>query len=493
MKAPALALLMLSGCLRDGALPDCADNQTLVYSAGDGAWTCGPTLALDDCEDGDLLEVEGDVWSCEPPASVDLSEVDSELTELRADHDALAAQVQPTLLDDTVVNVPRDQSDLVDAMAWLRQHRIAPDALVTVRLASRTHTLPDGVDLGHPDGDRIEIVGDTLAPESVVLTGADSALLSIDSGYKLRLISGVTLRGTGSVAGGLVGAGLQVTEGAMVRLDGVVVETFAVGLSAWEGAFIEAEGLQVASCHRAVEARFGAHIAVPNASITDPEQGSAFGVWATEHGSIRASSAVVHANVSFAASYGGFVYASGADGYAVDKGFLARMGGTMNASDATAYAGRLGFESASGATLHAENARASGGDVGFLSQDGAHLSGSGAEADGVTSHGFTASVGASMSVPGAMVSGTPLFGFEAGQGAYIMASNTEVYTAERPYWASWLGGVTASDANGDVTGGSRYTAYEAHNMGFMSVAGAAPATSNPEPGAESPTNAFIFR
>lgn len=138
---------------------------------------------------------------------------------------------------DTTLNVPADYATIEDALAWLGERLIAPDATVTIQLADGVYALTETLVVNHRDGSRIEIVGNLADPSRVELSFSGVSGIEVSYGSALGYLDGVTL----------VGDLTPDTDGVYVHRNGllacggnVVVEGFgADGFKAdWGGVII---------------------------------------------------------------------------------------------------------------------------------------------------------------------------------------------------------------------------------------------------------------
>jgi hypothetical protein len=142
-------------------------------------------------------------------------------------------------------------SDLQDAMYGLRRQHFAPGIKVTITVPSGTHTCPGALDLGHPQGDQIEILG-TGNP---ILKFASTGVI-VANGLRLGLVNGLTLQGSGTVAGS---AGVSVSSGGFVGLgSSLKVYDFGYGVQAYLGSLVVMDGVEVLrSLTKGIDAELG--------------------------------------------------------------------------------------------------------------------------------------------------------------------------------------------------------------------------------------------
>lgn len=192
---------------------------------------------------------------------------DEQFTDLETRVADLEDNVVLLLTGDTTITVGSSAeanfTDLPTALASLDRYRLASDATVTLRLDPGTYSISGPVTIGHPDGARINIVGDTSDPGATVLQFADSDGIVVGPNQALGMLDGVTLMYVGTTndeAGLRVGANgyLELGSGTAVH---TVVEGWAIGISV-EGGTLYAEGavsegLEITSCTTGVHVEMG--------------------------------------------------------------------------------------------------------------------------------------------------------------------------------------------------------------------------------------------
>ena len=130
----------------------------------------------------------------------------------------------------TVGSDPMDDFvDLHEALASLDGVAIAQDALVTLEIQPGTHTYSAPIEVNHPDGARIQIIG-TGGASATILEFNDTDGLRVRWGSQLGLLDGLTLVDNGPVLGDGV-RGLRVMEVSYAELGpSVSIEGFSLGV-----------------------------------------------------------------------------------------------------------------------------------------------------------------------------------------------------------------------------------------------------------------------
>lgn len=297
----------------------------------------------------------------------DLSDVQERLAELELENAALRARVEDLevgsgargwILEDTTWHVPRDHPDLARAMDAALRVRVWPDSVLTIQLEDGEHFVDGPIDFNHPDGDRIQLLGNPNAPTSITVRFTDDAV-RVSDGHALGGISGLMLVGQGG------GTGISASNQARVTVDGTVrVRNFDVGLAASEGALIRASGVRLQGNRQGAYADGGALIVLDDATVTD-SMGMA--VEARDGGQIHAAGTTVRgANEGFVARAGSIWASETTVDSAKDVAFRASDGGRIVGDRATAVASGSGFEATGRGLLILDDATSNDNGVSVL-------------------------------------------------------------------------------------------------------------------------------
>jgi cytoskeletal protein CcmA (bactofilin family) len=251
---------------------------------------------------------------------------------------------------------------LTAALTWLEDQVIAADARVVIQLDNATYAFSAPLDIAHPDGDRIDIVGNRSAPSSVVLEFSGSQGVIVQDGRRLGTLAGVTVRGKSSP-----GSGIDVRSDAWLGLEDAVIETFGdVALLVQEGASVTGDNVIARNSRRGVEASYRALVDLDNLDVTGN----------TREGLMAAMGSVVNAQGVFAdnnkggtsvlADYGSFINASFGTATNGGGGFRADNGSALVAVSSTATDQTdAGYQAAGHSYIIADNAIARRSTTGF--------------------------------------------------------------------------------------------------------------------------------
>jgi len=150
-----------------------------------------------------------------------------------------------TILNDVTLNVPSDYGTIQEALDCISDKVIADGATVTIQVANGTYNSYQTINVSHANGDKIQILGDTVDPSNVVLNFATGTRgLTVSDGNTLGLINGFTLNGTDSTGttGLLASQSSSITCGASV-----VISDFQVGVYATRNSSIICNNIETSS------------------------------------------------------------------------------------------------------------------------------------------------------------------------------------------------------------------------------------------------------
>ncbi len=278
-----------------------------------------------------------------------------------------------------------------EALDSLKGTIIWGDATVTIQIADGTYTSTSPIRIHHPNGNRIQIVGNTGDPSAVVLQFDNSTGLSLGQGDHLGLLDGVTLRGNG-VVGGANYWGIYADWGATALLGGnVVVDNFDDdGITARRGAVVRANNVTVRNVGGdGIFSSLGGTVFADNATIETPgasglradwdsllmssgstvSNAGSHGVFATANSTVNAGTATItdpgqDGSQTFWGSYANLTGSTMSD---VRDGIRAEAGAMVNADDlVVTTATDDGVESRWGTVVRVEDAAFTGvGDQGI--------------------------------------------------------------------------------------------------------------------------------
>lgn len=266
---------------------------------------------------------------------------------------------------------PDGGTSLAAALAGIAQWRIAPGAFVVLKLADGTYWQAGTVHIEHPDGTRVQIVGNTEAPEKVrliwaghtdgIYVGAGQALGRLDGVTLFRDIPGGNDNGAKDNAIGL----LAEDAGTLRAGPAVIVDGFYYGAQARFGGVMRLRGTTV---RRAGDAGFFAY----SGGHIDAQQAKAEDV----------SDSRLGLGSGFVAEYGGTIDATGAQSKRnALAGFTALSNGSIVANGASATENRrYGFYAITNGSIVAHHPKLAKNTVkATQSEQGGSISGIGIE------------------------------------------------------------------------------------------------------------------
>jgi hypothetical protein len=231
---------------------------------------------------------------------------------------------------------------IADALDAVASWQIPVGARLVLRLADGQHAQSRAIELSHPDGVRLSIIGNVRQSERCVLTwkGASEGFYA-GAGAVLGLLDGVQIQHLAPSARGH-GSGLLAELGGVIRCGrNVVVRDFYYGFQARIGGIISCAGTTSSGAGDANYFAYnGGHLFAQEA---------------------RASMAVDAANAlgfGFVAEFGGTIDATGAEATLNHMaGFAAMTNGAIRAHRAVARQnGKAGFYAVNGGVIEAYDA-----------------------------------------------------------------------------------------------------------------------------------------
>lgn len=248
-----------------------------------------------------------------------------------------AALVGGLIAQDITINVPAQYATIAAAMDYLRKYTIARDATATIQVADGSYTLTGSINLNHPQGGKIRLIGNQINPNSCILTVADSATFD------------AIVCSNGNVFGLL--DGFTITRPLKAE---VPINTTAI-LALRNSTIICGTSIRVSKWFYGLAARDNSYIYCPSAQV---DQAGDVGIWAYV-GSTVVCDGAQSTNTSAAGNPWGF-------------GFQAEFGSTLAGTGLIATGCKIGGIAAlSNSTLRVPNAQANNNvGSGFFARDG---------------------------------------------------------------------------------------------------------------------------
>lgn len=237
-----------------------------------------------------------------------------------------ASLVGGLIANSLTLNVPSDHPTLNAALDYLRGYTIARGAVVTVQVADGTYSLLASVNLNHPQGANLRVIGNQSNPALCVLVAADGSAfdaLVCSDGHVLGLLDGFTVVRPSKAEWPFNYTGVLAVRGALITCGTKVrVDNWFYGIAA----------------------RYGSVVHCPQAIVTDAGD---VGIWAYNNSLITCDGAVSNG--------------ASAAGYPWGFGFQAEFGSVLNGTGISASGCKIGGVAAlSNSTVRAHDVTASG-------------------------------------------------------------------------------------------------------------------------------------
>ena len=256
--------------------------------------------------------------------------------------------------DTITLSVPSQYATIQLALNYLANKRIAAGTTVKIQVADGTYNLTAGLNLNHPDGSQIQLLGNVTTPANVVLSVAGSGFdcLTVSDGNVLGLVNGFKFFKTVKALAADNTTAILANKGARIFCGtAIVVDNWYYGIAAREHSHI--------TCH--------------SATVTNSGD---VGIWAFCGSQIFCDNAVSNTAEDVANNLG--------------FGFQAEYGSVINGNAISATGCRIGGI----ASLSNSNVRALSGATassntgsGFFARDGATIECHGATASNNTRYG----------------------------------------------------------------------------------------------------------
>ncbi len=286
-----------------------------------------------------------------------------------------AALIGGLIADSVTLNVPSQYATISAAFSYLSTKTIARGATVTIQVADGTYNLTHGIDLNHPDGERIRLLGNQTTPDNCVLMGTNPptfSALSCTNGHKFGYVNGfkIDLAAKATLANNY--SGIYAGTGATIVLGPKIkVNNWYYGINASYNSTIFADYAQVSNA-------------------------GDVGIWAFCGSQVQAR---------YASSTGASDTVNG-----WGFGFQAEFGSQMECAYASASGCNIaGFAALSNSQLRAHNTTASDNTgSGFLARDEGQIENHNATASSNTRYGEEFIRGGSINGSGKTISGNTL-------------------------------------------------------------------------------------
>lgn len=215
------------------------------------------------------------------------------------------------IVKDKTLLVPDQYPDINAALRYLDDKQIKVGKTVTIQVTDCTNQVyTESVNVTHPNGDAIHIIGDTENPENCVLQFNGVSGIVAENSNKIGYVNGFTLNGNhlpnSKTAGFLAARGASIILGKNIQVTG-----FFNGFDAQWNSFIQADyTMAYENEHRGYTATWGSSIsAIKSHSINNGISGTSY--FAAYKGLIDATGSTVDSilGTCYIAEWDGYIFA----------------------------------------------------------------------------------------------------------------------------------------------------------------------------------------
>lgn len=269
----------------------------------------------------------------------------------------------PDVEDPADVPLAGHYASIHDALAWLADKRIAADTTVEIRVVSRTCYNQPPIEITHPGGAQIQILGGQAGTE--LRFRGDGLVLS--NGHRLARMSGFLFVGSDGDSDGV-----RVESGASVELDALHVQRFDKGFVAIGGGsildstpFVDSP-LVASDCVDGFVSAYDGRIEAPHARAED---GAGDGFRTSQRGLLIAAHSHAarnggHGFVAYHQSSMNITHANADTNAGV--GFMVQQNSHLYADYSYAHSnGSMGYRASSGGTIDASVTTSTGNSTGY--------------------------------------------------------------------------------------------------------------------------------
>jgi len=188
--------------------------------------------------------------------------------------------------------VPDQFPNINVALRYLDDKQIKVGKTVTIQVTDCDHHVyTESVEVAHPNGDAIHIIGDVESPESCALRFEDVSGFVAQNGNRIGLIDGFTITGNASSDTSQLTKGVYANQSAYIHVGRhVVVTEFTYGMMAYKSSTIAADyTAAIANVIEGYLAHVNSHI---TADYSKAERNGRFGYQASQGSRIEANDAV---------------------------------------------------------------------------------------------------------------------------------------------------------------------------------------------------------
>lgn len=256
------------------------------------------------------------------------------------------------------VNVPADQPTISAAMSAIRNWVIAKGGAVIVKVAAGTYNITASVDLNHPYGEGLQVIGDPVMPSACVIMGPSNPTFDafvVSNGHRLGRLAGFKfdLPTKADIAHNF--SAVFAVDGGVIICDddSIITNNWYYGLHSRDGSVLKAQGANVSNAGDVGAWAFGGAVGIYNRGVftncADAANNLGYGVQAEFGSTVFADDCVATGNhrAGIASLSNSMVIARNSQANSnVGSGFFTMAGGQIE-SGGTSTAnnnGRYGIE-----------------------------------------------------------------------------------------------------------------------------------------------------
>jgi hypothetical protein len=217
-----------------------------------------------------------------------------------------------TITGNMTLNVPSDFADINAAIDYLKDKKIAANVIVTIQVADGVYYYTSPISINNSDGDKIQIIGNTINPNLCIINFANCHGILITNGNKLGLIDGFTINGNYNTNSNIDLVGIFVTNNSQINCGKVkmVINNFGAGIDL-NGSKGNATNVIISNCYFGVVVNSGSLFNMGSSTVNNCIDG-----YYSQYGSLLGLGNCVANNcgTGYVALYNSIINATGCSG-----------------------------------------------------------------------------------------------------------------------------------------------------------------------------------
>ncbi len=205
---------------------------------------------------------------------------------------AFSSVLNAAFREDVTLHVPSEYATIHDALYDLDEKTISREVTVTIQVEDGNYTINDLLEISHPNGCRIKIIGNLANPEQAILQFTSSTGIFVRNGASIALIDGFKILGPGSSI--LHSNGIHAQHNGSIKLGAnIIIDGWYSGLvSTWSSYISCASGITVKNCYQGIYAYGNSIIYSDNATVSNND----YGLFSIRNSYIQCNNAIVSNN-----------------------------------------------------------------------------------------------------------------------------------------------------------------------------------------------------